>query len=370
VGRVTDIIMDENHPKFSTYGNYSSIGIIFFDTINKSNSGGNNFARPINPNSKYYPLVNELISLYKLPTLTNNSDTYKEDYYYINPINFWNHPHQNASPNYSILKVITQSGDKIKLNSPLNPSQNTFIEKPDIKPLLSFGGDNIQEGRFGNSIRIGNTAKSKSKHKNNWSESGNDGDPIIIIRNGQDPKLMGEGWIPTTEDINEDLSSIYQTSTQKIPILVSNVSYNSYQTKPEAPNLFIQPQIIINSDRVLINAKKDHVLISAQKSVGLSSNASVNVDSPQFIVSSQIIKLGGKNADEALIKGNTLYNKLDTVLDSLITLMKVLEKSQIWPGGVPAPDGITSLAASTTRTQLSGVQKTLKDILSKQNKTI
>ena len=52
VGRVTDIILDEKHPLFTSYGNYSSIGTIFFDTINKSNSGGNNFAKPINPQLK------------------------------------------------------------------------------------------------------------------------------------------------------------------------------------------------------------------------------------------------------------------------------------------------------------------------------
>jgi hypothetical protein len=47
----------------------------------------------------------------------------------------------------------------------------------------------------------------------------NNGDPITILRNGQPTKTSPEGWIPITENINNDLSSIYLTSTQKIPFI-------------------------------------------------------------------------------------------------------------------------------------------------------
>ena len=38
-------------------------------------------------------------------------------------------------------------------------SGGTFEEKGNIHPILPFAGDNIFEGRFGNSIRLGNTSK-------------------------------------------------------------------------------------------------------------------------------------------------------------------------------------------------------------------
>ena len=79
------------------------------------------------------------------------------------------------------------------------------------------------------------------------------GDPIIIIRNeqpaprdasddrkGQDKK----GWIPTTENINRDGSSIYITSNQLIPIEVAGskrksdalISNDSYDEGPKTTN--------------------------------------------------------------------------------------------------------------------------------------
>jgi hypothetical protein len=63
-------------------------------------------------------------------------------------------------------------------------------------------GDSLMEGRYGQSIRFGSTAKSLSHYRNNWSESGHNGDPISIIRNGQPEKLKDDrGWIPITEDL-------------------------------------------------------------------------------------------------------------------------------------------------------------------------
>ena len=39
--------------------------------------------------------------------------------------------------------------------------------------------------------------------------------PSILIRNGQPSNILNDGWIPITEDINKDQSSIYLTSNQK-----------------------------------------------------------------------------------------------------------------------------------------------------------
>jgi hypothetical protein len=359
--------MDENHPLFNEYGGYSSIGTVFFDLIDKSNSGPNNFAKPSSPSNKNYPLINELISLIKSPTPTPNSQTYKDNWYYVSILNLWNHPHQNASPNPSLSNKAQYDFD---FNSLKNKSQSTFVENPNIRPLLNFSGDIIYEGRFSNSIRLGSTSKSESKYKNNWSESGNNGDPLIIIRNGQSPLLKGDGFIPTTEDINNDLSSIYQTSYQKIPIKISCNKTDSFQSPPTKPDIFTQPQIILNSDRILINSKSDHIIASARKSIHLTSNISVNIDTPETIISSQRIKLGGNKASEPLVKGNQLHSKLDIILNSLITLVRVLEVSQVWPEGKPIPDGATSLISSNVKEQLIKVKTSLKDILSEQNKTL
>ena len=136
----------------------------------------------------------------------------------------------------------------------------TFKERSNIHPLLPFEGDVIQEGRWGNSIRWGSTVKNTP---NNWSVVGNNGDPIIILRNGQSINASTEGWIPITEDINTDLSSIYATSTQQIPLNASSTSYTSYKdNKPVIPNQYSGNQLILSSGRLVFNSTKDHVLLS------------------------------------------------------------------------------------------------------------
>ena len=82
--------------------------------------------------------------------------------------------------------------------------------------------------RFGNSIRLGSTIKTKNiLYQNNWSEFGKNGNPITILRNGQSPDSSDEGWLPVIENINKDLSSIYLTSNQKIPLSSDFRSYPS-----------------------------------------------------------------------------------------------------------------------------------------------
>ena len=69
--RVTDIIISNTHPLFDENGGWSSIGTIFFESIdNLGNSGNtttNSLATPLLPYIKNYPLVNELVLLFNLP---------------------------------------------------------------------------------------------------------------------------------------------------------------------------------------------------------------------------------------------------------------------------------------------------------------
>jgi hypothetical protein len=48
--RVTDIILDEQHPNFKKLGGWTSIGTIFFEKVNNTaKSSENLFARPFFP---------------------------------------------------------------------------------------------------------------------------------------------------------------------------------------------------------------------------------------------------------------------------------------------------------------------------------
>jgi hypothetical protein len=325
--RVKDIVLDNTHPKFNQYGGWNGIGTIEFEPININEAGDtiNPIALPLVPYLKNYPLVNEIVLLFRLTSRdifqVNNSTSF----YYLNSLSLWNHPHHNAYPNVihttqipesqqkdyqsiegGSIRRVTDNSTEINLNSP--KIGGTFIEKNNIHPLLPFAGDIIVEGRFGNSIRFGNTSKSKGEIKNNWSGgSSKNGDPITVIRNGQPDDSIEEGWIPLTENINKDLGSIYLTSTQNIPL---NTDINSFPAisseTPTTIGTYNKNQIILNSGRLVLNTNTDHIILNSKKSISLSSIEDIGLYSKKGNINIQadLVKLGDANADQSLILGD------------------------------------------------------------------
>jgi hypothetical protein len=388
--RVIDIVLDENHPYFNKVGQWNGIGAIFFEVVNSLGTRSNSeFALPYDPQSKTYPLINEIVLLLKLPDQGIGNITSSTSYYYMNAMGIWNHPHHNAYPNLVTNSTLpdsqqqdyqtTEGGNvrrvedgetEIELNSPNNPSQNNFIEETNIRSLMPFMGDIIHEGRHGQSIRLGSTSKSQSEKKNNWSEVGKNGDPITIFRNGQSPTPNNDGWIPITENIKTDLSSIYLTSYQKLPFSIANENFVSYSTPPPSPSSFSKPQIILNSDRVILNAKSDSVIISGQTSVGLSSNKSINIEAKEVYIDGNDIRLGSKDASQSVLKGDDTVELLKSLTTEISNLATALKTIQIWPSGIPSSDPTIGPVASIAETNLNRIKAQLNNLKSNFVKVI
>lgn len=316
--RVTDIVLDETHPNFSNYGAWNGIGTINFEKINtpEGKSVKKSIAKPFFPQFRNYPLVNEIVLLLFLPDTDINIHDSSKIYYYLNTVAIWNHPHHNAYPNI-FENEMDLNGD--------NSTGGEFIEKENIHPILSYKGDNIFEGRFGNSIRLGNTARSKGLYKNNWSEKGNEGEPITIIRNGQPKDAGDEGWEPIIENINKDQSSFYLTSNQLIPIQAASTNYTALEKQPTHPSSYSGSQAIINADRVLLNSKEDNILLSSQKSISLSANEGVGMaTSGSMSIEAGELKLGSSNAEQPVILGETFLKELGGVLSGLKNVVDAL----------------------------------------------
>jgi len=381
--RVTDIVLDEtNKEKFEKYGGWNGIGTINWEPINTpaSKNQVQPIARPFFPQFKNYPLVNELVTLIKMPDSDIGTQDTSEIYYYLNAISIWNHPHHNAYPNiFDQVKDEEQQADykaveggavrrvedestEINLQGD-NPSGGTFVEKPNIHPILPFVGDNIFEGRFGNSIRLGSTTKSKGLYKNNWSENGDDNNPITILRNGQPLDAGDEGWLPIVENINKDLSSIYLTSNQLIPIKVSSTNYTGLEESPEYPSSYKGAQAILNSERILLNSTKDSVLISGQKVVSLSANEGIGISTKGSVsIESGELKLGASNAEQPVILGDTFLTSLNGVLEGLKGVMDALS-------GEPSLKVTPALAQTLSQTIIK-YQEKIEDFTSKTVKSI
>lgn len=339
--RVLDIILDDTHPEFEKYGGWNGVGTIFYDTIGIPTGIDNiNTAYPLSSNQKSYPLINELVPIVFLTSVSSQLDTTRTTAYYLPPINLWNSQHHNALPypTSEIAQASLNDYEQAEQGNPRNvrrvDDESTeidlgegFNEKIEIHPLQAYLGDNIFEGRWGNSIRLGSTVKDKN---NDWSSEGENGDPLTIIRNGQREGITEDSWIPLPEDINNDKSSVYLASGQKLPIEIVSEDYASYEENayPTIPKEFVGDQIILNSGRLVFNAKTDHIIISGRDSVNLKSPSAVNIDTSKVIVNSGAIFLGDKDAEEPILLGD---QTVEVLADAFKELAKWMELFNLVP---------------------------------------
>jgi hypothetical protein len=301
-------------------------------------------ASPLQANNKSYPLVNEVVFLITGPSGDYSSNTGKVKYYYLSTLKIWDSIHVNPTPNpFDNLKSDSQNKSIAEIEAgSTNKSgeQDTnqfkpgtyFQEKSDIYPLYPFEGDIIHEGRWGQSIRFGSTYQ----NINPWSTTGNPGDPITIIRNGQNIDLIGPAQSTTVEDINKDLSSIYSTSTQKIPIEVSSQNgYLSYgENKPTEPKEYNGAQIILNSGRLLFNSTQDHIMLSSKKSINLNSIEGINIDTTgPIILEGSEVALGSRDATESVLLGDSTVDLLQNLIGDLVSLLSIMS-TQIGNNGI------------------------------------
>tara|TARA_R110001583_G_scaffold17220_2_gene69888 strand:- start:1649 stop:2917 length:1269 start_codon:yes stop_codon:yes gene_type:complete len=385
--RVVDIILDDQHPEFDNNGGWSGIGTVFFSPIELSSTNvkTDKVATPLIPYIKNYPVVNEFVLLFKLPSNQVLEKTNITKYYYLNPISLWNNQHLNAFPNLELAPQIQQSeqksyqaieqgqtrkssGEEINYNynSPL--VGGTFIERSNIHPLLAYAGDIIIEGRWGNSIRFGSTANIQSgTYNNDWSNTGEDGNPITIIRNGQPIDASEEGYLPIIENINEDLSSIYLTSNQTIPLQTTITSNPAIKDNPpQSISSYEGSQVMINSDRLVFNSKADSIILNSQKTISLSSVGSIGIFSQEGDVvlqaSKNQIKLGDSNANQSIILGDKFMDDFKDLLNKLQILCQTLsvEPKLYLSGGT----------AGSAKTQISLMLNNLKDYTSKIVKAV
>ena len=401
--RVRDIILDGSHPLFDEFGQWNGIGTIFIEPVvqpNRKEEIPLIPAYPAFPNIKQYPLINELVPIIYLadPDVTGNTSALSA--YYLPPINVWNSQVHNAIPSTDItpeledkeyplveagsVRRITDQDTDIELGKTFN--ENNVLTN---RPLLPYEGDIIYEGRFGNSIRFGSTVNN-AKLANPWSFEGKNGLPITIIRNGQSSETdASKPWVPMVENINVDESSIYLTSTQQIPLELStnNIdSYNGLSETPIIPELYTGKQILLNSGRLVFNAKNDHIILSADKSIHLVSNNSLNFDttdkismttnvsfgkitltSPNVYLGSDVGNEGYVGANiQSLVLGENLIQTLTSIINALEGIGGAMRTANA--GGIVIPS--LNLEGALLSGQVEILKDSLNILLSKNVKTI
>lgn len=236
----------------------------------------NVYARPANFNHRI-PLIGEQVLIQEAPTSDLQTDDVKNTgYIYYQPINTTDDLALHLFPRVYTRKIAgVLSPPATGLNDLRRPGY-TFPKNPKkVMNIQPFEGDDIIEGRLGQSIRMSSTIMGNMSiysKQPTWM-GGKNTDPIMIFRVNKPTKVRIPDFLSvlskwkstsryTIEDPNKDESLIYMTSTQMIPKLKAGFQRNLEAKKI---NIYKGAQIIAHSDRIVINAKKDRAIIIGKK---------------------------------------------------------------------------------------------------------
>lgn len=310
-GRVIDVILDAFHPDYDTYGKSQAINGVLYRPITKPNDESEpnsvRFAFQGQGNAKFIPVKNEIVELHTDPgTALRDELPDASKTYYTRVIPLWNHPHHNGYPD------TLQSGEG---DADFGPD---FKETDKVNPLLSFPGDFILEGRYGQSIRMTGTKAAD----NPWIDNSNNGSPLTIIRTGQIDSQDGSESI--LEDINEDKSSIYLASDHKIELTQANEKREAWESEPEKADTYKGEQVLINSGRLYFNSYKEGIYLSGTTGVGINAEQ-VGIDGDKYVaLDARKVYLGtvAFKENEPVLKGQTSTDWLDDFASQFETLVK------------------------------------------------
>jgi hypothetical protein len=265
------------------------------------------FAKPLFPFNSYIPLIEELILLVDLPSSNSSDVTDQKQIYYLSSINLFNNTNHNSQAVFNV-----NEDGSIKLG-------NTVGEKENINNLIPFEGDHIIYGRWGQGLRLSST-KRFNETENFWSVVGDDGDPITLLVNGYNfPKNSLD---PYVEDINKDASSIYLTTSQLVPLVVSKLIDKNPLTSPTNSEKYLNNQIILSSERITLNSRKDEIMFHSNTNIELGANQTIHLNSSNNILLNSPKIFLGLNSDnrtptEPALLGAKTVDLLSKLLEAL-----------------------------------------------------
>ena len=140
--------------------------------------------------------------------------------------------------------------------------------------------------------------------------------------------------------------------------------------KPTNTTDYQGKQVIIDSDRLLFNAKNDSILLFSDKAIGFSTRGSIHFDTSntkdsKIVINSPNIYLGLKVDKNLPTEPAVLGDELDDWLTGINGLLDVMEGiiddiifkvSYTAPGGFTGPNPRNIQALSLRRTQIENLR--------------
>jgi len=276
IARVKKVILDKNDDKAKRLGLGSdAVGLIQYSFLDESTDYQYDLpiAKPLFSFLRVYPVKDEIVYILKGPNESYNDNGSRMDYY-LPPISVYNSPTHNSFPtNFKldsppIKPSEAEAGATNKEEIPHIDLGDYFRELEFIRPLLPYEGDTILEGRYGNSIRFGGTVDNLNVNKpNRWSNEGEVGNPITIIRNGQVGNEQEENYDHILEDVAGDDSSIYLCSQQQltdfIPASLNQLSFGQNLME----NKSTEEPTSVNDDKQMPSDVTEDVVLNSPKNI-------------------------------------------------------------------------------------------------------
>ena len=381
---VVDVILNEEHPSFE---DYTDIGTIIarpcFSEYDADRAILKKF-KPLDMQIKEYPVVGEYVIVAE----------YFTQKYYMQKLNVSSTINNGMIPgksfNMNPTKKNTGNASNYQKNNSTGIAKGDedfykklfndydFLPRLDLAPVEQKLGEIVFNGRFGQSIKFGTDGVREESYLS----------PNMIFKVGQRLDATEEEFDsnknmlkPIKEDINLDGTSISLTTLEEVtlnPVTIdSEVHYQ--RLVDNVPEKFDGKQIILNSDRIIFNTKKNQFMcfsklsqyFCTEEKFIVDSLLGVNINSPapivvstedKTIINSPEIYLGvsdeeNPSQDEPLVKGETLKGLLEELIDLML-------KTQFVNGAGPASMNPANIADYVS------IKTKLMTILSGQNYTI
>lgn len=325
-----------------TIANYYTIRFKFLNRPG-NNDENTNPAFPLNAHVKSIPVPGEIVLIVTAASsFAGNFRLNDGIFYYMNDVNVQSNINYNGVPtsgkvpfsnaasyqnaSFGVVSTPNQSQpDRVKKTFKILNGQNA---------LQLFEGDIVMEGRSGNSIRLSSTINGLTgiTKQPTWT-LGAPGDPIMIISNTK-KNSSSKGF--RIEDINKDDSSIYLTSTQRIPLklagptTVTNINIGTFTKNLSGK------QIIMNSDRIVLNAKEKELALSSKNGISITSKGDIVLESSNEItLNAPTVNLGyptiysGVNGEIAQNILRAIVNGLNPLVSGALTPISTLIETSL-----------------------------------------
>lgn len=181
-------------------------------------------------------------------------------------------------------KLTAATGIPSNYTSTLREEVDTeeFVLNSNVRPVKAYIGDILLQGRYGNVIRMGSSAFKNPDvivpHPNILLTAGAWNTPATLSTQEITPYSL------TEESINNDKSSIWMVADQDVPFLAATVDAVSHLISSNTKTTdYLGAQIFINSDRVILNSKKNEISLFSNNEINLSSIKAITLDTDDDI---------------------------------------------------------------------------------------